>query len=37
MSEYGHRLHFDKNGSAICEETGEKYFLENNMVKKISQ
>jgi UDP-2-acetamido-3-amino-2,3-dideoxy-glucuronate N-acetyltransferase len=36
MSEYGHRLHFDKNGIAICEESNEKYKLENNQVRKIS-
>jgi UDP-2-acetamido-3-amino-2,3-dideoxy-glucuronate N-acetyltransferase len=36
MSEYGHRLHFDKNGIAICEESKEKYKLENNQVRKIS-
>ncbi|CAG0906863.1 unnamed protein product, partial [Cyprideis torosa] len=32
ISEYGHRLHFDKNGMAICEESGEKYLLENNQM-----
>ena len=36
MSEYGHRLHFDDKGIASCEETGEKYILENNVVKKIN-
>ena len=35
MSEYGHRLDFDKNGKAICLESKEKYILENNQVKKI--
>ncbi len=35
MSEYGHRLKFDINGNAICEETGERYILENNLVRKI--
>ncbi|HEY2720488.1 MAG TPA: acyltransferase [Chitinophagaceae bacterium] len=35
MSEYGHRLHFDEKGVANCEETGEKYILQNNSVKKI--
>jgi len=34
MSEYGHRLVFNENGEAICEESGEKYFLENNNVQK---
>ncbi len=36
MSEYGHRLEFDENGIAVCPESGEKYKLENNNVKKIS-
>ncbi|GAB4283319.1 MAG: acyltransferase [Marinilabiliales bacterium] len=35
MSEYGHRLHFDSNGIAICPESKEKYKLENNAVTKI--
>lgn len=35
MSEYGHRLHFDANGRAVCEESKEKYQLENGMVRKI--
>lgn len=35
MSEYGHRLEFDENNIAICEESKEKYSLENNHVKKI--
>ena len=37
MSEYGHRLEFDENGTAVCPESGEKYILENNTVKKISK
>ena len=28
MSEYGHRLQFNKEGKATCEESGEKYILE---------
>ncbi len=36
MSEYGHRLHFDNAGMATCEESGEKYQLENNIVNRIS-
>lgn len=36
MSEYGHRLEFDKDGSATCKESGQKYKLENNAVKRIS-
>ncbi|MCK9254288.1 MAG: N-acetyltransferase [Bacteroidales bacterium] len=35
MSEYGHKLNFDENGFAICPESGEKYKLINNTVKKI--
>jgi UDP-2-acetamido-3-amino-2,3-dideoxy-glucuronate N-acetyltransferase len=35
MSEYGHRLHFDKNGFAICPESGIKYQLKDGEVKKI--
>ena len=35
MSEYGHRLNFDKNGKAICPESGENYILKNNIVTKI--
>ncbi len=34
MSEYGHRLEFDENGVATCQESGEKYILENNQVSK---
>jgi len=35
ISEYGHRLEFDKNGHATCSESGEKYKLLNNSVQKI--
>jgi len=35
MSEFGNKLHFDSNGLALCEETGDQYKLENNLVKKI--
>lgn len=35
MSEFGHKLIFDKNGLAICPESGEKYKLENGVVIKI--
>lgn len=34
MSEFGHRLNFDEQGEATCPESGEKYRLENNEVKK---
>lgn len=36
MSEFGHRLEFDKEGVALCKESGEKYKLEDNTVSKIS-
>ncbi len=35
VSEYGHRLHFDDNGNAICEESKEQYKLDNDRVNKI--
>ena len=34
MSEYGHRLEFDKEGIAVCPESGEKYILKNGQVTK---
>ena len=36
MSEFGHRLTFDDQGIAICPESGEKYQLMDNKVRKIS-
>jgi UDP-2-acetamido-3-amino-2,3-dideoxy-glucuronate N-acetyltransferase len=35
MSEFGHRLNFDENGTAICPESNEKYELVENKVRKI--
>lgn len=35
VSEYGHRLTFDKDGLATCPETKEKYKLVGNQVTKI--
>jgi UDP-2-acetamido-3-amino-2,3-dideoxy-glucuronate N-acetyltransferase len=35
MSEFGHRLAFDTEGVAICEESGEKYKLENGRISKL--
>lgn len=35
MSEFGHRLNFDENNTAICPESNEKYELINNRVKKL--
>lgn len=37
MSEFGHRLHFDENGIAVCPESGEKYLLENGRVRKLGK
>ncbi len=34
MSTYGHRLHFDEKGWAICPESQEKYLLIDGMVRK---
>jgi UDP-2-acetamido-3-amino-2,3-dideoxy-glucuronate N-acetyltransferase len=34
MSEFGHRLHFNEDGEAICEESGAKYILRNEKVIK---
>jgi UDP-2-acetamido-3-amino-2,3-dideoxy-glucuronate N-acetyltransferase len=36
MSEFGHKLNFDKSGIAACPESGEKYRLENGSVSKIN-
>ena len=36
MSEYGQRLRFDKEGFAVCSESGEKYQLTGGKVEKIS-
>ena len=35
ISEYGHRLNFDKDGIAVCEESKEKYKLANGKIAKI--
>ena len=34
MSEYGHRLAFGDDGTAVCPESGQKYKLENDQVTK---
>ena len=36
MSEYGHRLEFDKDGFASCKESGQKYELKNNVVSRVN-
>jgi UDP-2-acetamido-3-amino-2,3-dideoxy-glucuronate N-acetyltransferase len=35
MSEYGHRLDFDMNSEAVCDESGERYILEDEHVRKL--
>lgn len=35
MSEYGHKLKFDKNGYALCPESNEKYQLIDGSVTKL--
>lgn len=35
MSEYGHKLIFDREGIAVCPESKEKYILRNNVVQKL--
>lgn len=36
MSEFGHKLEFDKDGNAACKESGQSYRLQNNIVSRIS-
>ncbi len=35
VSEYGHRLHFDENGKALCPETKQEYALREGRVERI--
>jgi UDP-2-acetamido-3-amino-2,3-dideoxy-glucuronate N-acetyltransferase len=35
MSEFGHKLNFDKDGFAFCQESGEKYELKSNSVRRV--
>lgn len=35
VSEFGHRLHFDTMGKAVCKESGHVFQLENEQVKRI--
>jgi UDP-2-acetamido-3-amino-2,3-dideoxy-glucuronate N-acetyltransferase len=35
ISEYGHRLQFDKDGVAVCMESKQKYKLDNNKITKL--
>ncbi len=36
VGEYGYRLKFDDHKEAVCEESGQKYRLENNIVTRIA-
>lgn len=36
VSEYGHRLHFDENGKAVCKESKQTYQLQNNLVSRLT-
>ena len=36
VSEYGHRLHFDAAGLAICPESNQQYQLQHNLVSRIA-
>lgn len=35
ISEYGHRLQFDKDNIAVCPESKQKYKLDNNKITKL--
>lgn len=35
VSEFGHRLNFNENGFAVCEESGQEYKLENDNVIRV--
>ncbi len=37
VSEYGHKLAFNSDGVAVCPESGQKYLLADDRVKKIEQ
>jgi UDP-2-acetamido-3-amino-2,3-dideoxy-glucuronate N-acetyltransferase len=37
MSEFGHRLDFNDEGTAVCPESADNYFLNNNIVSKIKE
>jgi UDP-2-acetamido-3-amino-2,3-dideoxy-glucuronate N-acetyltransferase len=36
VSEFGNKLNFNSEGLAVCEESGQKYKLENKSVSRIS-
>lgn len=35
VSEYGHRLVFDEKQTAVCPESGQRYVLQDNQVKRV--
>lgn len=35
VSEYGHKLHFDEKGMAVCPESGQRYRLDNGVVHRV--
>ncbi len=35
VSEYGHRLVFEERGNAVCKESGQEYYLENENVVRV--
>jgi UDP-2-acetamido-3-amino-2,3-dideoxy-glucuronate N-acetyltransferase len=35
VSEYGHRLVFEERGNAVCEESGEEYYLDGDVVRRV--
>lgn len=35
MSEFGHKLYFDNNNRAVCEESKQEYVLEENTVRRV--
>ena len=37
MSEYGHKLKFNENNIAVCEESKQEYILENNEVRRLKK
>jgi UDP-2-acetamido-3-amino-2,3-dideoxy-glucuronate N-acetyltransferase len=36
ISEYGHRLHFDESGKALCPESGQQYVMDGNSIRRVS-
>jgi UDP-2-acetamido-3-amino-2,3-dideoxy-glucuronate N-acetyltransferase len=35
VSEYGHRLVFEERGNGVCEESGEEYYLDKDVVRRV--